>query len=164
MKVNKKFIFFAPVLIALALFIGLYVFFNREDSNSFTASERRWLQENSNIRKNIEVINDYPIYGNGGVFDKFISSLEEATGLEFNTVPYYRGATTKSNDFKFKVIKEESELTSNDLILNEDVYVVIGKNEKKINQISDFEDVAFGVLNDDVGDISYYLKRKESCL
>ena len=43
-------------------------------------------------------------------------------------------------------------------MLNEDAYVVIGKTEKKINKISDFEDVVLGVFTGDVGDISYYLK------
>lgn len=158
MKLNKKTFIILPILIAVFLFVGLYVYFNNEDSNSFTSSERKWLQNNKNIIENIEIISDYPIYGSSGVMQSFVDSLSEATDLEFNIVPYYRGNSSKSNDFKFRILKEESEFTDNDLLLNEDVYVAIGKTEKKINQISEFENLTLGVFKDDVGDISYYLK------
>lgn len=158
MKQNKKNIIIIPVIIAVVLFVALFIYFNREDSNSFNASERKWLQDNANIREDFEIINDYPIYGNGGVFDKFIASLEDATSLEFNKVPYYKKDETKSNDFKFKIVKDESDITDNDIFLNEDVYVAIGKNQKKIDKIEDFENTVFGVFSADVGSISYYLK------
>ena len=87
------------------------------------------------------------IITHGGV-GSIISSLEKATGLEFNVVPYFRNTTTSTSDLKFRVIHDDSEITSNDLILNEDVFVAIGKTEKKIDQISDFEGVTFGVLKD----------------
>ena len=87
MKINKKILFAIPFVVAIVLFIVLYAHFNMEDSNSFTSSERKWLQANKNTVESIEVINDYPIYGNSGVFDKFITKLSEATELEFNKVP-----------------------------------------------------------------------------
>ncbi|MGN1000495.1 MAG: diguanylate cyclase domain-containing protein [Bacilli bacterium] len=158
MKINKKLLFLLPIIIAIILFAGLYIYFNKEDVNSFTASERKWLQENINTRENFEIINDYPIYGEGGVFTEFIDSFEEATGLEFNIVPYYRSSTPTNENLRFRVVRETSEITENDILLNEDIYVAIGKTEKKVDQISDFENVTFGVLKDDVGDVSYYLK------
>ena len=159
MKVSKKRFIIVPIVIAILLFIGLYVYFNKEDSYSFSSSERKWLSANKNRVENIEIISDYPIYGNRGVFSKFIDSLKEATKLDFNIVPYYRSKTTNSNDFKFRVLKENTEITSNDIFLNEDVYVAIGKSEKKLDQISDFENLTLGVFTTDVGDISYYLKQ-----
>lgn len=158
MKINKKTFIILPILIAVFLFIGLYVYYNKEDSNSFTASERKWLQNNKNIVENFEIISDYPIYGSSGVTETFVEDLSEATSLDFNIVPYYRGNSSTSTDFKFKIVKEESEFTDNDILLNEDVFVAIGKSEKKISEISDFENITFGVFSSDVGDISYYLK------
>ena len=158
MKNNKKLLISIPILIAVTLIISLYVYYNKEDSNSFTASERNWLEENANIRENFEVINDYPIYGESGVFYEFVESLEKATNLEFNIIPYYKDIQTTSNDYKFRIVKQYSDITENDILLNEDAYVVIGKTEKKINQITDFENMILGILKDDVGDISYYLK------
>ena len=159
MKVNKKVFFIVPTIIAILLFAGLYVYFNKEDSYSFSSSERKWLSQNRNKVENIEIISDYPIYGNRGVFSSFVDSLKEATKLDFNVVPYYRANTTNSKDFKFKILKENTEITSNDIFLNEDVYVAIGKTEKKLDQISDFENFTLGVFTSDVGDISYYLKK-----
>ena len=155
---NKKLFILVPIIILVVLLVVVYVYFNNEDVNSFTASERKWLEENSNIRENFEVITDYPIYGENGIFYEFINSLEKTTNLEFNVIPYYKNTTTSSHDFKFRVVKQYSDITENDILLNEDAYVVIGKTEKKINKISDFEDVVLGVFTGDVGDISYYLK------
>lgn len=158
MKINKKVFFTIPIIIAIVLFVALYAYFNSEDSNSFTSSQRKWLQANKNIVENFEIISDYPVYGSGGSTEAFVNSLKEATGLEFNIVPYYRGTDSKSLDFKFRILKENSELTDDDVLLNEDVYVALGKTEKKYSQITDFENVTFGVFTSDVGDISYYLK------
>ena len=75
MKKNKKsIIIVVPIVVAVVLFLALFIYFNGEDSNSFNVSERKWLQENANIREDFEFINDYPVYGNSGVFDKFIDS------------------------------------------------------------------------------------------
>ena len=162
MKVNKKLFFIIPASIAILLFIGLYVYFSKEDSYSFSSSERKWLDANKNKVENIEIISDYPVYGEGGVFTKFVQSLEEETKLDFNVVPYYRDKATNSNDIKFKILKEDTQITSNDIFLNDDVYVAIGTSEKKLDQISDFENLTLGVFTSDVGDISYYLKRGRS--
>ena len=158
MKKNNKIFILISVVVLAILLIAVYVYYNKEDSNSFTASERNWLEENSNIRQNFEVISDYPIYGENGIFYEFVNSLEEATNLEFNVIPYYKNQTTSSDDFKFRIVKQYSDITENDVLLNEDSYIVVGKTEKKINEIEDFENMTLGVFTADVGDISYYLK------
>ena len=162
MKKTKKLIIVIPIIIAVLLFLGLYIFFNRDDSTTFSSSERKWIQENINIRENFEIMSDYPIYGEGGVFEDFLTSLQEATGMEFNQVPYYANNPLKSVDFKFKVLKDNNSMSSNDLFLNEDVYVAIGKTEKKFDKIDDFENITFGVFSSDVGIISYYLKNSRN--
>ena len=155
---NKKIFVIIPIVVLIVLLAAVYIYYNKEDSNSFTASERNWLEENSNIRESFEVISDYPIYGENGIFYEFINSLEKATNLEFNVLPYYKNEVSKSNNFKFRILTQYSDITENDILLNEDAYVVIGKTEKKINKISDFENIVLGVFTSDVGDVSYYLK------
>ena len=145
MKSNKKFFILTPIIIALLLFVVLFIYFYGEDDNSFNSSQRKWLENNKNKIENIEVILDYPIYGDSGVFKRFIESLQEATELDFNVVPYYRNTKVDaSDDFKFRILKHEADITSNDIFLNEDVYVAIGKTEKKFDQIKDFENLTFG--------------------
>ena len=129
MKTNKKPFIIIPIIIAILLFIGLYIYFNSEDSNSFSASERRWLESNKNKIENIEVIADYPIYGNSGVFNRFVADLEEATGLDFNIIPYYRGKKTETNDIKFRIVKDESDIGSND-IFYEDHSLNVANNKQ----------------------------------
>ena len=107
MKTNKKVFIAIPIVIALIVFIGLLIYFNKEDANSFNASERKWLQSHVNTRENFEVISDYPVYGDSGVFYKFISSLEKATGLEFNVVPYFRNTTTSTSDLKLYMMTQK---------------------------------------------------------
>ena len=91
MKTNKKVFIAIPIVIALIVFIGLLIYFNKEDANSFNASERKWLQSHVNTRENFEVISDYPVYGDSGVFYKFISSLEKnlskQSSLSFSEIP-----------------------------------------------------------------------------
>lgn len=156
MKNNKKIYIILPIVVSIILFIGLYIYFNNDSNNSFSSSQRKWLDNNKNTVQNIEIINDYPIYDE--LFNNFADSLEKATNITFNTIPYYREKETNSKDYKFKIVKDYSEITNNDIFLNEDVYVAIGLTERKINQISDFEDLTLGVLSSDIGDISYYLK------
>ena len=140
MKVNKKTFIILPILIAIFLFIALYVYFNNEDSNSFTVSERKWLQNNKNIIENFEIISDYPIYGSSGVTEAFVNDLSKATELEFNIVPYYRGNISKSTDFKFKILKGNSEFTDSDILLNEEY-------EREINMMDVINEVNVDTLS-----------------
>lgn len=159
---NKKKFFVIPIVISILLFIILFFIFYAKDSNSFSSTERKWLQNNSNVRENFEYISDYPIYGENGVFSKFISDLENETNIEFNKVPYYNNNSTNSNDFKFKIVKNSSDISKNDMLLNEDVYVVLSKKEIKYDQIIDLENMKFGVLSSDLELISYYLKQSRN--
>ena len=97
---NKKLFILVPVIILVVLLVAVYVYFNNEDANSFTASERKWLEENSNIRENFEVITDYPIYGENGIFYEFINSLEKTTNLTIIHI-------SKTGKYKDTIIDKE---------------------------------------------------------
>lgn len=159
MKINKKFLFVIPIAIALIIFVVLYAYFNSEDSNSFTIMEKRWLANNSDKVVDFELINNYPVYGeNSGVFYSFIDSLESATDLEFNIIPYLKESKPNTNSYRFRILRADAKLEDNDLFLNEDNYVMISLDNKKINHVSDLKNITLGVFTDDVGDASYYLK------
>lgn len=159
MKINKKFLIIVPIVIALIVFVVLYAYFNNEDSNSFTVMEKRWLADNSDKVVDFELINNYPIYGeNSGVFYSFIDSLESATNLEFNIIPYLKESKPNTKSYRFRILKDEDKRTDNDLFLNEDNYVMISLNNKKINHITDLKNITLGVFTSDVGEASYYLK------
>ena len=158
MKLNKKLIIIIPILIALIVFVSLYFYYNNEDQNSLTVNDRKWIESNISTIFDLEVISNYPVYGENGVFYEFVDDFEEDTGLEFNVVPYLKTGKPNGTGLRFRVLKNDEQLTDKDLLLGEDVYIVIGKSSLKINRVTDFKDMTLGVFTDDVGEISYYLK------
>ena len=158
MKLNKKLIIIIPILIALIVFVSLYFYYNNEDQNSLTVKDRKWIESNISTIFDLEVISNYPVYGENGVFYEFVDDFEEDTGLEFNVVPYLKTGKPNGTGLRFRVLKNDEQLTDKDLLLGEDVYIAIGKSSLKINRVTDFKDMTLGVFTDDVGEISYYLK------
>ena len=158
MKKNNKLFILIPILIALIVFVSLYYYYNREDQNSLTVSDKKWIETNGSIIFDIELISNYPVYGENGVFYEFVEDIEEDTGLEFNVVPYLKTGKPTTNSFRFRILKSSESLTDNDLYLADDVYVAVSKTKLKMNRVTDFKDMTIGVFTEDVGEISYYLK------
>jgi len=157
MKINKK-LLFIPLFIAVVVFIGVYFYYYREDDNSLTITEKNWLQENVTSLVDIEVISDYPIYGDqNGVFSNFILGFEDAAGIEFNQIPYLKEGNTLTKGYRFRILSDNEQLGDNDLLISEDVYILVGKEKRNFDNISDVTNLKLGVLSNDVGDISYYM-------
>lgn len=158
MKLKKKWLITIPILLALIIFVGLYFYYNKEDENSFTISENKWIKENLTTIVDFNILNDYPVYGENGVFRTFIKDFSEDTGFEFNIIPYLKESEIKSTGYRFRVLNNEVALTENDLLLQEDVYVLIGKETGRINVIDEVGSKTIGVLASDSNEVIYYLK------
>ncbi len=158
MKINKKVIILFPIIVAVIVFLSLYYYYNREDGNSLTVSDKRWIEDNLSTIIDLEVVNNYPIYGENGVFYEFAEDFETDTGLDLNIVPYLKTASPTTNGLRFRILKSDEQLSENDLLLADDVYVAVSKTSYKINRVTDFKNITLGVFTDDVGEISYYLK------
>ncbi|MBQ7104234.1 MAG: diguanylate cyclase [Bacilli bacterium] len=157
MKLNKK-LLLIPIFVAIAVFIGVYFYYYREDINSLTVTDKNWIEENITSLVDIEVISDYPIYGDkDGVFASFISGFEEAADIEFNQLSYLKEGTTNTKKYRFRVLSSDEKLTDKDLFINEDVYILVSKNKKTYDKVSDLSGLKLGVLSDDATNISYYL-------
>ena len=158
MKINKKLIIFIPIFVAIAVFIGVYLYYYSEDINSLTVTDKNWIEENVTSLVDIEVISDYPIYGEGeGVFDSFISGFENATGVEFNKVTYVKEGTPNTKSYRFRVLSSNEKLTEKDLLINEDVYILVSLESRNYDHISDLNKLVVGVLASDLEDVSYYM-------
>ena len=158
---KKKLIITIPIIIALVAFIFVYRYYNHEDkTTSLTVTEKRWVQDNSSKVIDIEVINDYPIYGmdGDGVFFDFIGDLKKNIGLELNEIPYLKTSNTTTDSIRFRILDNDQELSKKDLPLFDDYYIAVGKNYDRINHIKDMKDITYGVFEDDKDTISYYLK------
>jgi len=157
-KINKKLVIFLPIFIAVVVFIGVYFYYYSEDMNSLTVTDKNWIEENVTSLVDIEVMSDYPIYGeHDGVFNDFISGFENATGVTFNQIPYLKEGMTSTNSYRFRAITSGDKLTDKDLLINEDVYILVSLERKSYDHISNLNKLTIGVLTNDLDDVSYYM-------
>ena len=158
---KKKLIIIIPVLIAAITFFFVYRYYNKEDkTTTLTVAEKRWVEDNKDQTYDFEVVNDYPLYGTAGegvIFD-FINDFEEKIGIEFNKIPYLKTSIPTTNGFRINILNNNETLSKNDLYLFTDNYVAVGKTYQRINHITDMKNMTFGVLKDDVEEVSFYLK------
>lgn len=158
MKLKKKWIITIPLLIVILLFLGLYYYYYSEDGNALTTTDKKWIGEQKNKIIDFYLPDDYPIYGQSGVFRAFINSFSEDTGLEFNIVPYDKGEKITNKEYKFKILDNKEKLGKNDLLLQEDVYVVYGKTKELVDSLNQLDGKTVGVLTEDSDEMVYYLK------
>ena len=159
---KKKLLIILPLLVVVIVFVGVFFYYNREDAKtSLTVNEKKWVEDNDTKMIDINIINDYPLYGlNGeGVFFSFLDDFEKNVGLEFNKIAYSKDGKIEDNKtYSFKVLNNEDELSNNDLLIATDGYIAISKEYRRINRVSDMSNITFGVFNSDMAEVSYYLK------
>ena len=158
---KKKLIIILPILIAAITFFFVYRYYNKEDkTTTLTVSEKRWVEQNNDQTYDFEIVNDYPLYGTNGegvIFD-FIKDFEEKIGIEFNKIPYLKTSIPTTNSYRISILSNEEKLSKNDLFLFNDNYVAVGKTYQRINHITDMKNITFGMLKDDIDEVSFYLK------
>ncbi len=158
---KKKLILIFAIIIAVVAFIFVYRYYNNEDkTTSLTVNEKKWVQDNKSTSIDIEVINDYPIYGmeGDGVFYDFISDLGKNVGLSINEIPYLKTSDSSTNGIRFRVLDDDEKTTKKDLLLFSDYYIAVGKTYQRINHVSDMKNLTYGVFEQDKDLVSYYLK------
>ncbi len=158
---KKRLIIIIPVLIAAITFFFVYRYYNKEDkTTTLTVAEKRWVEENKEQAYDFELVNDYPLYGTNGegvIFD-FAKDFEEKIGIEFNKIPYLKTSIPMGNSYRITILGNDEKISKNDLFLFNDNYVAIGKTYQRINHVSDMKNITFGVLKEDLDEISFYLK------
>ena len=148
---SKKRIIIIISLIALVL-VGLIFFFTREDKGtSLNVIEKKWIDNNKNKVIDFSLLNGVPIinYNGSGILFDFLNSLEKDTGLEFNRLSYSIG--TKSNsEYSLEVTDE----IGNNILFYQDNYVIVTKDKKHYNDVSELNNLNIGVLSDNSSKIS----------
>lgn len=152
---NKKRIIIAVIVIVLIAVISLVTYNILTDENKLTSSETKWINDNINNVKNINVINDVNIFGNtgSGVFYNFLTDLELDYKLNLNPVTYNYGETPSGITLGIKTI-----LSENDLIFYEDHYVLLSKTNEVIADYNNITNKKIGVLESDLSHIKTYVK------
>lgn len=157
---KKKYIIVIPFLaVLISLLIVFFYFYNINKTTSLSIAEKRWIEDNQEKFIDIEILNNYPVYGieGTGVFFDLIDDIENHTDLKFNQIPTLLSDDTTS-EYSIKALNNEDELSKNDLLLFEDSYVAIGLEERAISTEKDINNLKLGLLNNDLSEASYYLK------
>lgn len=150
---NRKKLFIFIILIALLVFVALYFFFNiSDDNNNLSIIEKQWIEKNKQNLIDINVVNGVSVISDDGMgilFD-FMNDFENDTGLEFNKVSYDYSPTEKNkDDLGFVVVSPTDNLTKKDLLIWEDDYLVLGKENNRLENLSDMKTSKVGVLASD---------------
>ncbi len=131
--------------------IGVYYFLTAEDEeSSLTLLEKQWIEKNKTTLIDIEIPNNIYVLsesGNGALFT-FLNEFEETTGLNFNRKPYnYPKADLKGPSFV--VLQNNDIIENNDILVFEDTYVLLGKNDEYISNLNQISGSTVGILSDD---------------
>ena len=158
---KKKLVIIIPLIIALVVFLGVYLYFNHKDAKTnLTVREKNWISSHSSSKYDFEIINNFPVYsldGNGVVLD-FINDIEMDTDLEFNKIAYDKEQTSTTTSLRIRILSNDTALTDKDILIAEDGYVLVSKGNNHFDSISEVKDSVVGVFTSDAGEASYYLK------
>ena len=78
--------------------------------------------------------------------------------LDFYDAKVSKEGQDTSVGYRFRVLNNQDILSEKDLLLQEDVYVLYGRDEERIDSLSNLGQKTIGVLLQDSDEIIYYLK------
>lgn len=142
------------LIIVIAIVVGLYFFLTAEDEESkLSLIEKQWIEKNKDTLINIEIPNNLSVIGSNGegLLFEFLNKVEEETELSFNKISYNYPENTDSNknNYSLLVLKNSDTLNKNDILVIEDNFVLVGKENKLIEDIASLSGTTIGVLDSD---------------
>lgn len=162
---KKKSIIIIPIIIAVLVFIGLFMYIHRIDSKTnLDVKDRNWIRNNSREKYDLEIVNNIPLFsqdGSGVVFD-FISDFEIDTNLEFNKIAYSRDKNPTTKSLRVRILNNDTNLSDKDLLIAEDGYILVSTNKERFDSIDAIGETTVGVFTNDAAEVGYYLKDSSS--
>lgn len=159
---KKKWIAIAITTAVIAALVGsIYYILTKQDKNTtLTILEKQWIEENKNHIIDLGMINGIPVfnYEGEGLLFEFIEDLETDTNLEFNKISYQVDSEIPV-DYSFlytDIVKE------NDVLIYQDNYVIVSKENKKYNRLKDIPQMTLGVLESDLENVNFYTKENNN--
>ena len=158
-KKNNKLIILVLIGIIFAVLLGIFILNYSKDDSSFSILEKKWINDNTSNVLDVSVYNNIPVFGKNGkgvAFD-LLDEFTNTYGINFNKVSYLKENSSNLKDIAFKIIDSNIDITENDILLYEDNYVLVSKENNSIDRISDMSNIETLVLSSDVGIASSYL-------
>ena len=141
---SKKILLVVLVIVFLLILGGFIYYINKPDKDTtLTLLEKQWIENNKNKVIDFSITNDVPLYSyNGeGIVFKFLDDIKEDTNIEFNKTSIVEEQNVENG---FLIVDN---LNSNDLLLNEDNYAVISKENINYMKVSDINNLIIGTLS-----------------
>jgi len=164
-KKNNKIIVITSAAVIFFVALLIFILNYSKDATSYTLLEKKWLNDNKNNVIDVSVYNDVSIFGQGGngiIFD-FLDKFTEDYSINFNKVSYViNNSEKKYKDLSFRILTSSTKLGENDILLYEDSYVIVSKDNKIFDKMTDINSITLGVNSDDLSLASYYLKESKN--
>ncbi len=156
-KKNKLVILIILISIVILGFIFGFILLRRD--NTYTISEKQWIEDNKNKVIDISVLTDIPIlnYNGEGLLFSYFNDFEKDMGLKFNKTAYKLNDSVE-NKYIFKLVDKHSD---NDILIMQDNYILITKNNTLYNDLNSINNLKIGVMSDDLETFSKLLKTVE---
>ena len=151
-KRNNKVIILTIVAIIFMALFGIFIATYSKDDYSFTMLEKKWINDNTSNIIDVSIYNDVPVYGKNGkgvafdILDEFTKSYD----IKFNKVSYSIKNNVNFKDVAFKILDINSNISEKDILLYEDNYVLVSKNNDVIDRITDISDIKVAVFTEDM--------------
>lgn len=158
-KNNKKLLVIIGTAVLVILFL-IFLFIKSSNSKTeLTLSEKKWIEDNKESMIDVYIMNDLPVFSSdeNDIFLSYLNYFEAETGLSLNKVSYSMDSSLPSSNYLFKIINELDDIGRNDLLFYEDNFVILSKDNKKIQNISNLSNYKIGVLTSNLTSISEYL-------
>ena len=138
-------------IIGILAITGIYFFLIAEDDETkLTILEKQWIMQNKKTLIDINVPNNLNIIGDNGegvVFD-FISSVEKQTELKFNKKSYnYPEENSTLTGLSILAVNSTDSINETDILLTEDNYVLVSKNNEQIIDLNEIYNKKIGILS-----------------
>ena len=158
-KRNNKLIILTITGILFVVLLGIFILNYTKDDYSFSILEKKWINDNTSNILDVSIYNDVPVYGKNGkgvAFD-ILDEFTKSYGINFNKVSYSINNGSNLKDISFKILSSNTNLGDNDILLYEDNYVLVSKEKKSIDKITDINDMKIAVISNDLTTISGFL-------
>lgn len=160
MKKNKKKVTITILVLALLALVGVVVYlsFNRDNTNSLTLEENKWIDQNKYNVIDIAVMNDIPTlsYDGEGLLYNYLDYITKNHSLKFNVIPYKLDGVMEYN-YKMDIVNE---ISNNDIELLKDNMILVTPENIKYRDINEINNLRIGVLAQDKEQISNYLNNQ----
>lgn len=158
-KNNKKLFTIIGVVLVILILCIVFLIKNNSNSKELSLSEKRWIEDNKNSMIDIYVMNNLPIFteSDNDIFLSFLNYFEAETGLSLNKVSYSLSSGVPTGDYLFKIINESDDLGRNDLLFYEDNYVILSKDNKRIQDLQALSGYKIGLISSSLSSVSEYL-------